>query len=102
MPCIWNIVRLQNVVMVLIYLDIPGGHHGAGHLVAGHCQQVQAPIRAPYCCIGIAVVHSKAGYVALQGDGLPHLALGNVVHVQAGALGYHQILLGCPEMRRDK
>ena len=46
--------------------NTPGGHHGAGHLVAGHSDQVQAPIRAAYCYVGITVVHSKAGDVALN------------------------------------
>ena len=44
----------------------PGGHHGAGHLIARHGHQIQAPIRAPHCYVGITVVHSKAGDVALH------------------------------------
>ena len=78
----------------------PGGHHGARHLlVAGQGHQVQAPICAPCRYVGIAVVHSKAGDVALQGEALPDLALGDVVHVQAGARGDHQVLLRGPEQK---
>ena len=75
----------------------PGGHNGARHLVAGQGHQVQASIRAPCRYVGIAVVHSKAGDVALQGEALPDLALGDVLHMQAGARGDHQVLLCGPE-----
>ena len=43
------------------------------------------------------MVHSKAGDVALQREALPDLALGDVVHMQAGARGDHQVLLCGPE-----
>ena len=71
-----------------------GGYHGGRHLVFGKGGQVQAPIRTPHCNVGITVVHCEACDVALQRDALPHFTLGNVVHVQVGASGYHEVSRG--------
>ena len=56
------------------------GHHGAG----GHGDQVQAPILTPCCYVGIAVVHSEAGDVALQGEALPYFTFSCGTHAGQG------------------
>ena len=77
----------------------PWGHQGARHLlVAGQGHQVQATIRAPCRYVGITVVHSKAGDVALLGEDLLDFALGDVVHVKGGARADHQVLLRGPSI----